>query len=68
PIAMYLSDIFTVSINLAGLPGISIPIGMSQGLPIGGQLIGRAFDETLLLRISHWWEHVYKHYEMEPSL
>lgn len=68
PIAMYLSDIFTVSVNLAGLPGISIPIGMSNGLPIGGQLIGKAFDEALLLRISYWWEHLYKHYEMEPPL
>ncbi len=68
PIAMYLSDIFTVSVNLAGLPGISIPIGMFQGLPIGGQLIGKAFDESLLLRISYWWEHVYKHYEIMPSI
>ncbi len=68
PIAMYLSDIFTVSVNLAGLPGISIPIGMSGGLPVGGQLIGKAFDEGLLLRVSYWWEHLYKHYEMEPAL
>ncbi len=68
PIAMYLSDIFTVSVNLAGLPGISIPIGMSNGLPVGGQLIGKAFDEGTLLRVSYWWEHVYKHYELEPKL
>lgn len=66
PIAMYLSDVFTVSVNLAGLPGISIPIGMSNNLPVGGQLIGRAFDEATLLRVSYWWEQVYKHYEMEP--
>jgi aspartyl-tRNA(Asn)/glutamyl-tRNA(Gln) amidotransferase subunit A len=68
PIAMYLSDVFTVSVNLAGLPGISIPIGMSNNLPVGGQLIGKAFDEATLLRVSYWWEQVYKHYEMEPSL
>ncbi|HAV39871.1 MAG TPA: Asp-tRNA(Asn)/Glu-tRNA(Gln) amidotransferase GatCAB subunit A, partial [Aquificaceae bacterium] len=48
PIAMYLSDVFTVSVNLAGLPGISIPIGMSNNLPVGGQLIGKAFDEASL--------------------
>ncbi|MDW8097186.1 MAG: Asp-tRNA(Asn)/Glu-tRNA(Gln) amidotransferase subunit GatA, partial [Aquificaceae bacterium] len=68
PISMYLSDVFTVSVNLAGLPGISIPIGMWKGLPVGGQLIGKAFDEGTLLRVSYWWEKVYKHYEMEPPL
>ena len=68
PIAMYLSDVFTVSVNLAGLPCISIPIGMSNNLPVGGQLIGKAFDEASLLRVSYWWEQVYKHYEMEPLL
>ena len=67
PIAMYLSDIFTVSVNLAGLPAISIPIGMSGSLPVGGQLIGKAFDEATLLKVSYWWEHVYKHYELEPT-
>ncbi len=68
PIAMYLSDVFTVSVNLAGLPGISIPIGMSNNLPVGGQLIGKAFDEATLLRVSYWWEQVYKHYEIDPPL
>src|SRR2546425_5630156 len=49
PVAMYLSDIFTVTANLAGLPAISVPIGRIKGLPIGGQLIGQAFleDEKL---------------------
>ncbi|MCS6999231.1 MAG: Asp-tRNA(Asn)/Glu-tRNA(Gln) amidotransferase subunit GatA [Aquificaceae bacterium] len=68
PISMYLSDIFTVSVNLAGLPGISIPVGLSGGLPVGGQLIGRAFDEATLLRVSYWWEQIYKHYQIEPPL
>jgi aspartyl-tRNA(Asn)/glutamyl-tRNA(Gln) amidotransferase subunit A len=68
PIAMYLSDIFTVSVNLAGLPGISVPIGLSEGLPVGGQLIGKAFDEATLLRVSYWWESLYRHYELEPEL
>ncbi|MDW8433846.1 MAG: Asp-tRNA(Asn)/Glu-tRNA(Gln) amidotransferase subunit GatA [Aquificaceae bacterium] len=66
PISMYLSDVFTVSINLASLPGISIPIDMSEGLPVGGQLIGRVFDEATLLRVSYWWEQAYKHPLLEP--
>jgi aspartyl-tRNA(Asn)/glutamyl-tRNA(Gln) amidotransferase subunit A len=53
PIAMYLNDVFTVPVNLAGLPGISVPAGLSdEGLPLGLQLIGRAFDEATLLRIA----------------
>ena len=45
PIAMYLNDVFTVPANLAGLPGISLPAGLSEdGLPLGLQIIGRAFD------------------------
>ncbi len=48
---MYLNDIFTVPANLAGLPGISIPAGLSaEGLPLGLQLLGRAFDEETLFR------------------
>jgi aspartyl-tRNA(Asn)/glutamyl-tRNA(Gln) amidotransferase subunit A len=53
PIAMYLNDVFTVPVNLAGLPGISVPAGLSaDGLPLGLQLIGRAFDEATLLRVA----------------
>ncbi len=53
PLAMYLNDVFTVPVNLAGLPGISIPAGLSsQGLPLGLQLIGRTFDEETLLRVA----------------
>jgi aspartyl-tRNA(Asn)/glutamyl-tRNA(Gln) amidotransferase subunit A len=54
PVAMYLNDVFTVTVNLAGLPGISIPAGLSaDGLPLGLQLIGRAFDEETLFTVSH---------------
>jgi aspartyl-tRNA(Asn)/glutamyl-tRNA(Gln) amidotransferase subunit A len=52
PIQMYLNDVFTVTANLVGLPGISVPGGLdSQGLPLGLQLIGRAFDEETLVRV-----------------
>ena len=51
PVQMYLQDVFTVTVNLAGLPGISVPAGLdAKGLPLGLQLIGRAFDEETLLR------------------
>lgn len=51
PLSMYLNDVFTVPVNLAGLPGISLPAGLSSnGLPLGLQLIGRTFDEETLLR------------------
>lgn len=57
PLTMYLSDIFTIAVNLAGLPGLSVPCGFDQGgLPIGLQLIGRAFDEATLLRAGHAYE------------
>ena len=53
PLAMYLNDIYTVPVNLAGLPGISVPSGFTQGgLPIGMQLIGRPFEEGTLLRLA----------------
>ncbi len=67
PIEMYLSDVLTVPVNLAGLPGISIPIGWVGNLPVGGQLIGKPWDEATLLRISYAWEQVFKHYEKIPS-
>jgi aspartyl-tRNA(Asn)/glutamyl-tRNA(Gln) amidotransferase subunit A len=53
PIAMYLNDVFTVPVNLAGLPGISVPAGLAaDGLPLGLQIIGRAFDEETVLRVA----------------
>ncbi|MGE3918744.1 MAG: amidase family protein, partial [Hyphomicrobiaceae bacterium] len=54
PVAMYLEDIFTVTVNMAGLPGISVPAGLSgEGTPLGLQLIGKPFDEPTLLRTAH---------------
>ena len=53
PIAMYLNDVFTVPANLSGLPGISVPAGLSgDGLPLGLQVIGRAFDEETMLKVA----------------
>jgi aspartyl-tRNA(Asn)/glutamyl-tRNA(Gln) amidotransferase subunit A len=53
PIAMYLNDVFTVPVNLAGLPGISVPAGLgADGLPLGLQVIGRAFDEETVLKVA----------------
>ena len=51
PLQMYFMDIFTLSLNLAGLPGLSVPVGMSNGLPVGLQLLGRAFDEGRLFLV-----------------
>jgi aspartyl-tRNA(Asn)/glutamyl-tRNA(Gln) amidotransferase subunit A len=54
PLKMYLSDIYTITANLAGVPAVSLPCGLSrEGLPIGLQLIGRRFDEATLLRAAH---------------
>jgi aspartyl-tRNA(Asn)/glutamyl-tRNA(Gln) amidotransferase subunit A len=58
PITMYLSDIYTIATNLAGLPGMSIPAGMSNGLPVGLQIIGNYFDEVRLLNVAHQYQQV----------
>jgi aspartyl-tRNA(Asn)/glutamyl-tRNA(Gln) amidotransferase subunit A len=50
---MYLEDIYTISTNLAGLPGMSIPCGFVDEKPVGLQLIGRAFDEATMLNVAH---------------
>src|SRR5581483_580441 len=58
PLAMYLADIYTVTADLAGVPGISVPCGQSRdGLPIGLQILGRHFDEATLIRLGHALEH-----------
>ncbi|HZQ92628.1 MAG TPA: Asp-tRNA(Asn)/Glu-tRNA(Gln) amidotransferase subunit GatA [Terriglobales bacterium] len=58
PLAMYLADIYTVTADLAGVPGISVPCGNSrEGLPIGLQILGRHFDEATVLRLAHAYEH-----------
>jgi len=63
PLALYLEDIYTVPVNLAGLPGLSIPCGNGKdsGLPVGFQMIGKAFDEETLLRAAYQLEQNMKH-------
>jgi aspartyl-tRNA(Asn)/glutamyl-tRNA(Gln) amidotransferase subunit A len=56
PITMYLNDIYTIAVNLAGLPGVSIPCGLVQGLPVGLQLIGPHFSEARLLNVAHRYQ------------
>ncbi len=58
PVAMYLNDIYTVTADLVGIPGISVPCGNSkEGLPIGFQILGKHFDEGTVLRVAHAYEH-----------
>jgi aspartyl-tRNA(Asn)/glutamyl-tRNA(Gln) amidotransferase subunit A len=56
PVQMYLSDIYTIAVNLAGLPGMSVPCGFSGGLPVGLQLIGNYFDEARMLNAAHQYQ------------
>lgn len=56
PVTMYLSDIYTIAVNLAGLPGMSVPCGFSHDLPVGLQLIGNIFDEARLLNVAHRYQ------------
>lgn len=56
PVTMYLSDIYTIAVNLAGLPAMSLPAGFSDGLPVGLQLIGNYFEEARLLGVAHQYQ------------
>jgi len=67
PLQMYLTDIFTLSINLVGLPSISIPGGLSEGLPVGLQLTGKIFDEATLLRLAWSFEQNSGYHIMKPG-
>jgi aspartyl-tRNA(Asn)/glutamyl-tRNA(Gln) amidotransferase subunit A len=67
PLAMYLSDVYTVSANLAGIPGISIPCGLVHGLPVGLQLLGPALGEAVLLRVADAFERRTRHHARHPE-
>ena len=69
PLSMYLNDVFTIPVNLAGLPGLSVPAGFTKsGLPIGLQIIGKAFDEATLLRTARAYEAATSWHERKPGL
>jgi aspartyl-tRNA(Asn)/glutamyl-tRNA(Gln) amidotransferase subunit A len=69
PLAMYLNDIYTISVNLAGLPALSLPVGMTQSnLPIGMQIIGKAFGESDILAVAHDFEVHHEFKNMRPTI
>src|SRR5690554_2673143 len=67
PVSMYMEDIFTLSLNLAGLPGISIPCGQTQGLPVGLQIIGNYFAESKLLNVAHQFQQATDWHKQIPA-
>lgn len=69
PLTMYLEDICTIPVNLAGIPAISVPCGFaSNGLPVGLQIIGKAFDESTILRVAHAYEQHTDYHKARPEL
>jgi aspartyl-tRNA(Asn)/glutamyl-tRNA(Gln) amidotransferase subunit A len=66
PLAMYLSDVYTVSANLAGIPAMSLPCGFANGLPVGLQLAGPALDELTLLRVGDAYQRQTSHHSERP--
>ena len=68
PVKMYLEDVYTTSVNLAGLPGLSLPCGLSKdGLPVGMQLVGPAYSEALLLKVGRGFEIQNDFYRLVPD-
>jgi aspartyl-tRNA(Asn)/glutamyl-tRNA(Gln) amidotransferase subunit A len=68
PLTMYLNDILTIPVNLAGVPAISIPCGFVNGLPVGLQIIGKTLDESTVLRVAHAFEQHTEHHKARPQL
>ncbi|WP_270789347.1 Asp-tRNA(Asn)/Glu-tRNA(Gln) amidotransferase subunit GatA [Enterococcus diestrammenae] len=68
PITMYMSDILTIPVNLAGLPGMSIPAGFSEGLPVGLQIIGKAFDESTMYKAAYAFEQATDFHTKKPAI
>ena len=68
PFEMYLSDIFTLPTNIAGIPGISVPGGFSDGLPVGVQVLAKPFDEASLFRVAYAYEQATEWHKARPSL
>jgi len=68
PMTMYLNDILTIPVNLAGVPAISIPCGLADGMPVGLQIIGKPLDESTVLRVAHAYEQNTEHHKLRPQL
>ena len=68
PLTMYLNDILTIPVSLAGVPAVSIPCGFSDGLPVGMQIIGKSFDESTVLRVAHAFEQHTDHHTKRPNV
>jgi aspartyl-tRNA(Asn)/glutamyl-tRNA(Gln) amidotransferase subunit A len=66
PLAMYLNDVFTLPVNIAGLPGISVPCGLSEGLPVGLQVIANSYQEATMFRVAAAYERATEHHRMRP--
>lgn len=68
PLTMYLNDIYSIPVSLAGVPAISVPCGFADGLPVGLQIIGKPFDESTVLRTAHAFELSTEHHKQRPTL
>jgi aspartyl-tRNA(Asn)/glutamyl-tRNA(Gln) amidotransferase subunit A len=68
PLTMYANDILTIPVNLAGVPGISVPCGFANGLPLGLQIIGKHFDESTVYRVAHAFEQATDYHKQKPGL
>ena len=68
PLKMYLSDIFTITANLAGIPGLAVPCGFAEGLPVGMQILGPQFSEELLFKIGYAYEQATEWHKQKPNL
>ena len=67
PLSMYLNDIFTLPVNISGLPGISVPCGLSEGLPVGLQVIANSYQERTMFRVAAAYERATPHHLERPK-
>jgi aspartyl-tRNA(Asn)/glutamyl-tRNA(Gln) amidotransferase subunit A len=68
PVQMYLADVFTIPANMAGIPGVAVPCGFSDGLPVSLQVLGRSFDEQTILRVAHAYEQSTEWHKHRPPV
>ncbi|MDK8183147.1 Asp-tRNA(Asn)/Glu-tRNA(Gln) amidotransferase subunit GatA [Paenibacillus sp. UMB4589-SE434] len=68
PLQMYMNDILTIPVSLAGVPAISVPCGLADGMPVGLQIIGKPFDEATVLKAAHAFEQHTEHHKLRPQL